>query len=362
MSLTTRSADGPNDYFSDLLVRELAPRVLGAIARKFADFAAAEDAVQEALLAAHLEWRKVGIPANPGGWLYRVASRRMADHLDDEAARRRREAIAGGGRRGIGPAADTHVDAPAPNANDPDANDPMVHDDTLVLLFMCCHPALTPPSAIALTLRAVGGSRPPRSRRAFLVPEATMAQRISRAKQTIAQSGCRSRCPSDRERARAARRGAPCAVSGLQRGICGSDGSRSCGWISRPRRSGSRASSPARARRRGGGRTAGVDAAHRRAAARAHGAGGELIPLHEQDRDLWDRAAIDEGTALVAAALARGAVGAYQLQAAIAALHDEAPTTGRHRLAADPRRCMSCSSGSPTIRWWRSIARWRWRW
>jgi RNA polymerase sigma factor (sigma-70 family) len=328
MSLTTRSADGPNDYFSDLLVRELAPRVLGAIARKFADFAAAEDAVQEALLAAHLEWRKVGIPANPGGWLYRVASRRMADHLDDEAARRRREAIAGGeAAAGSAPAADTHVDAPAPNANDPDANDPMVHDDTLVLLFMCCHLALTPPSAIALTLRAVGGLTTAEIARAFLVPEATMAQRISRAKQTIAQSGVPFAMPNDRERAQRLDAVLHVLYLVFNEGYVGSEGEplvrvdlsteaiRLARLLARLE--------PAHAEAAGLLALMLLTDARRRARA---GPAGELIPLHEQKRDLWDRAAIDEGTALVAAALARGAVGAYQLQAAIAALHDEAPT------------------------------------
>ena len=147
--------------------------MLGAVVRRFGDFAAAEDAVQEALIAAATQWPREGVPDNPRGWLIQVASRRMTDHVRSEIARRRRE-----DDRGQPSAADEQI--VARRRREPTRE----QDDTLVLLFMCCHPALTPPSAIALTLRAVGGLTTAEIANAFLVPEATMAQRISRAKQT----------------------------------------------------------------------------------------------------------------------------------------------------------------------------------
>jgi RNA polymerase sigma factor (sigma-70 family) len=166
-------------------LRELAPQVLGAVVRRFGDFADAEDAVQEALVAAALQWPRDGLPGNPRGWLIQVASRRMTDHLRSEMARRRRETEAM--QAGLAaPAAGIEIE--------PD------EDDTLILLFMCCHPALTPSSAIALTLRAVGGLTTAEIAKAFLVPEATMAQRISRAKQSIKSSGVPFRLPTERER------------------------------------------------------------------------------------------------------------------------------------------------------------------
>ncbi len=304
-------------------LRELAPRVLGAVVRRSGDFAAAEDAVQEALLAAHVDWPSEGTPANPGGWLYRVACRRMADHRAGEAARRQREVIAAS-RRADG--ARTAPDAAEATADD--AAEAMAHDDTLVLLFMCCHPALTAPSTIALTLRAVGGLTTAEIARAFLVAEATMAQRISRAKQTIASSGVPFALPDAAERA--GRLDAVLHVLYLMfnEGYLGSSGAQ----LVRVELS-SEAIRLARLLHRlqpDHAEVAGLLAlllltdARRRARA---GSQGELIPLHEQDRALWDRAAIAEGTALITAALARGAVGSYQLQAAIAALHDEAPST-----------------------------------
>ena len=172
------------------LLRELGPQVLGAVARRHGDFAAAEDAVQEALIAAATQWPTEGIPANARGWLYHVALRRITDHLRSEMARRRREdAVAG------------EVWAEWAFVPPPDAEIGMNEDDTLVLLFMCCHPALTPPSAIALTLRAVGGLTTAEIAGAFLVPETTMAQRISRAKQSIKSSGMPFSMPAEEERA-----------------------------------------------------------------------------------------------------------------------------------------------------------------
>ena len=164
----------PPDFTIGRLLRDLAPQVLGAVARRHEDFAAAEDAVQEALIAAATQWPVEGVPANPRGWPFRVAVRRLTDHVRSELARRRREETAA-----------THlsaIDTVVPSMIGVIESD---EDDTLVLLFMCCHPALTPPSAIALTLRAVAGLTTAEIANAILVPEATMAQRISRAKQTI---------------------------------------------------------------------------------------------------------------------------------------------------------------------------------
>src|SRR5438128_3165608 len=161
------------------LLRELAPQVLGAVIRRFGDFDAAEDAVQEALVAAALHWPREGVPDNPRGWLVQTGVRRMTDQIRSEQARRRREALAA--------------------AREPPAADVADRDDTLILLFMCCHPALTPASAIALTLRAVGGLTTAEIANAFLVPEATMAQRISRAKQRIKTSGVPFRMPTSEE-------------------------------------------------------------------------------------------------------------------------------------------------------------------
>lgn len=170
------------------LLRELAPHVLGALMRRFGDFAAAEDAVQEALLAAALQWPGDGLPGNPRGWLIQVASRRMTDHVRNEVARRRREAIVL-----------TRVAADEQIVRAPDVDNDVDEDDTLILLFMCCHPALTPTSAVALTLRAVGGFTTAEIANAFLVPASTMAQRISRAKHSIRMSGVPFQMPSAKD-------------------------------------------------------------------------------------------------------------------------------------------------------------------
>src|SRR5947209_272131 len=177
----------PWDTTSEHLLRELAPQVLGAVIRRFRDFASAEDAVQEALIAGALQWPREGIPENPRGWLIQVASRRMTDYLRSELARRRRESKAAMQSGYVAPAVDVE--------NETD------QDDTLILFFMCCHPSLTTSSAIALTLRAVGGLTTAELGNAFLVPEATMAQRISRAKQSIKASGVPFRLASPQERA-----------------------------------------------------------------------------------------------------------------------------------------------------------------
>jgi RNA polymerase sigma factor (sigma-70 family) len=299
------------DRIEDLL-RELAPQVLGAVMRRFGDFAAAEDAVQEALLAAATQWPAEGLPDSPRGWLIHVAARRMTDHVRAEAARRRREAAALSQEAGeVAPA--------------PDGEARAERDDTLVLLFLCCHPALTRSSAIALTLRAVGGLTTAEIARAFLVPEATMAQRISRAKQSIKASGVPFCMPDAREQAE--RLGAVLHVLYLvfNEGYAASAGP----GLQRTDLSNEaiRLARVVRELLPDHGEVAGLLAlmllTDARRAART-GPAGEIIPLDEQDRALWDRAAIAEGTAILGETLARGAVGAYQLQAAIAAVHDQA--------------------------------------
>jgi RNA polymerase sigma factor (sigma-70 family) len=299
------------DACAEDLLRELAPPVLGATVRRFGDFAASEDAVQEALVAAASQWPREGLPGNPRGWLIQVAARRMTDHLRSELARRRRET-----------AAILRLDHMAPP---PDSVQSADEDDTLVLFFMCCHPSLTPSSAIALTLRAVGGLTTAEIASAFLVPEATMAQRISRAKQTIKASGVPFRLPGADEQAQ--RLGAVLQVLYLifSEGYTASSGPH----LQRHELS-REAIRLARAVHHllpDDGEVDGLLAlmllTDARRAART-GPDGELIPLTTQDRTLWDREEISEGVALVTAALSKGSGGEYQLQAAIAALHDEA--------------------------------------
>ncbi|HST63477.1 MAG TPA: sigma-70 family RNA polymerase sigma factor [Longimicrobium sp.] len=296
------------------LLRELAPQVLGAVARRHGDFDAAEDAVQEALVAAAMQWPRDGIPTNPHGWLYHVALRRITDHLRSEMARRRREdAVA------------TQVWAEWAFVPPPEVDIGVEGDDTLVLLFMCCHPALTPASAIALTLRAVGGLTTAEIARAFLVPEATMAQRISRAKATIKSSGTGFSMPDGAERAE--RLSAVLHVLYLifNEGYASSSGPQ----LQRTDLSNEaiRLARTLHALLPDDAEVTGLLAlmllTDARRAART-GPAGELIPLDEQDRTLWDRALIAEGVELVSDALSRGSVGPYPLQAAIAAVHDEA--------------------------------------
>ena len=300
------------------LLRELAPQVLGAVARRHGDFADAEDAVQDALVAAATRWPTEGIPANPRGWLYRVALRRLTDRLRSEVARRRREAVV---------AAEVWADwAFVPPA---DVDVAVEGDDTLVLLFMACHPALTPASAIALTLRAVGGLTTAEIAAAFLVPEATMAQRISRAKQAIKVSGAGFALPGEAERSGRLREVLHVLYLVFNEGYVSSAGPE----LGRPDLT-DEAVRLARVLHHllpGDAEVAGLLAlmllTDARRAART-GPAGELVPLDEQDRSRWDRAKVAEGTALVSAAFTRGPVGPYQVQAAIAALHDAAPGTG----------------------------------
>jgi RNA polymerase sigma factor (sigma-70 family) len=303
----------PLDTGTQRLLRDLAPQVLGAVVRRFRDFAASEDAVQEALIAAATQWPRDGLPENPRGWLIQVASRRIVDHVRAETARRHREAIV--------------VSLVPPEeqlalAADDDATG---RDDTLDLLFMCCHPALSLPSAIALTLRAVGGLTTLEIARAFLVPEATMAQRISRAKHSIKTSGIPFEMPTAEERA--ARLAAVMHVLYLifSEGYTASSGPA----LQRSDLAGEALRLTRMLHRLvpGDGEVAGLLAlmllTDARRAART-GPAGELIPLDQQDRTTWDQEAITEGVALITATLSRGSVGPYQLQAAIAAVHDEA--------------------------------------
>jgi RNA polymerase sigma factor (sigma-70 family) len=297
------------------LLRELAPQVLGAVARRSDDFAAAEDAVQEALIAAANQWPVEGVPRNPRGWLYHVALRRLTDQVRSEIARRRRE-----------DAAASEAWADWAFVPPPDAEVGMDRDDTLALLFMCCHPALPAPSAIALTLRAVGGLTTAEIAGAFFVPETTMAQRISRAKQSIRTSGIPFALPAPRERAARLAQVLQVLYLLFNEGYTASAGPS----LHRVDLSGEavRLARMLRALLPADGDVAGLLAlmllTDARRAART-GASGELIPLDEQDRARWDRALIGEGTALVTQALSAGPPGWYGVQAAIAAVHDEAP-------------------------------------
>ena len=305
----------PLDLRIEHLLRDLAPQVLGALVRRFDDFAASEDAVQEALIAAAAQWPRYGLPDNPRGWLIQVARRRLIDYQRSERSRRDRETVVAGDA--------TDVIIPSTEIIDPADIDP---DDTLVLLFMCCHPALTSASAIALTLRAVGGLATSEIAKAFLVPESTIAQRISRAKQSIRESAVPFRLPDAEERAQ--RLGSVLHVLYLvfNEGYTASSGTE----LHRTDLSNEaiRLTRQVHALLPNDGEVAGLLAlmllTDARRAART-GAKSELIPLDEQDRSLWDQRSIAEGVALITAALSTGRVGEYQLQAAIAAVHDEAP-------------------------------------
>lgn len=304
------------DERTELALREAAPRVLGALLRRGADFSSSEEAVQEALLAGLVEWRERGMPSNPGGWLYRVAQRRLADRAQDERSRRVRESAVAAER----PEAIEAVD-------EFPVDESVRGDDALRLLFTCCHPSLTPPSAIALTLRAVAGLTTAEIARAFLVPEATMAQRIARAKRAVAESALPFSMPIEAERPKRLASVMQVLYLVFDEGYATSGG-KELGRIELARE----AIRLARELHRSAPdepEVAGLLAlmlfTEARRAART-GPSGELVPLDEQDRGRWDPAAIDEGNALVAAAFARGRIGSYQVQAAIAALHDEAPS------------------------------------
>jgi RNA polymerase sigma factor (sigma-70 family) len=290
------------------LLRSLAPQALGAVTRRFGHFADAEDAVQEALVAAARSWPSDGVPEKPLGWLVRVASRRMTDLYRADEARRRREDLA----------ASWSVTPPAPT---PGA------DDTVLLMFMCCHPSLTPGAAIPLTLRAVGGLTTREIAAAFLVPEATLAQRISRAKAKLKAAEEPFRMPSPGERAERLASVLHVLYLLFNEGYATSGGPE----LARTdlSREAIRLARMVRAAVPDDPEVAGLLAlmllTDARRPARTD-AGGELVPLAEQDRSLWDSALISEGVAVVTGALRAGRLGEYQLQAAIAAVHDQSPS------------------------------------
>jgi RNA polymerase sigma factor (sigma-70 family) len=296
------------------LLRQLAPQALGAVVRRYGHFDTAEEATQEALLAAATQWPRDGIPANPRAWLITVASRRLTDLLRSEQARQRRENDV------VQRMLPEEWLAPAADQATADS------DDTLILLFMCCHPSLLPASQIALTLRAVGGLTTAEVARAFLVPEATMTRRITRAKQAIKDSGIPFRMPSGPGMAE--RLAAVLHVLYLifNEGYASTSG---------PELQRAELATEAirLARMLHGflpddaevvGLLALMLLTDARRAART-GPHGELVAMAEQDRALWNAGQIAEGVALITEALPRGPTGPYQLQAAIAAVHDEGP-------------------------------------
>ena len=290
------------------LLRDLAPQVLGVLVRRHGDFADAEDAVQEALIAAATQWPDEGVPGSPRGWLVTVATRRMTDIWRAEAARRQREDVAAA-REPLMPA-----DVPA-------------KDDSLALLFLCCHPSLTPGSAIPLTLRAVGGLTTAEIATAFLVPEDTMAKRITRAKQRIKASRVPFRMPDGDERAGRLASVLHVLYLMFNEGYAATAGPQ----VARADLS-NEAIRLVRALHQSlpdepevTGLLALMLLTDARRPART-GPHGELVPLAEQDRSRWDQALIAEGVALLTTVLSRRSIGEYQLQAAIAAIHDEAAT------------------------------------
>jgi RNA polymerase sigma factor (sigma-70 family) len=287
------------------LLRECAPQVLGALVRRYGQFEACEDAVQEALLAAAMRWPGSGVPDNPHGWLLTVATRRLTDQWRSESARRQRELS----QAAMEPAGATDV---------PD------RDDTLTLLFLCCHPDLSPPSQVALTLRAVGGLTTAEVAAAFLVPEPTMSQRIRRAKASLKASTEGFHLPAADEWADRLRVVLHVLYLIFNEGYTASSGPD----LQRPDLTAEaiRLTRGVHRRLPDDGEVAGLLALMlltdaRRPARTAKD--GSLIPLSEQDRSLWTEASIEEGRALVERALTVGPVGPYQLQAAIAAVHSE---------------------------------------
>ena len=290
--------------------RDCAPDVLAALVRRSGDFEAAEDAAQEALLAAAQQWPEDGVPENPAAWLTTVARRRLVDQWRSERSRSDRE------HRAVRDRGDLLS---------PDVVDPVERDDSLTLLLLCCHPTLARPAQVALTLRAVGGLSTAQIARAFLVPESTMAQRISRAKSRLRQADARFTAPSPEElpgRVAAASQVLYLVFSEGHTSTAGAglyDVSLAAEAI--------RLTRQLHRHLPGDGEVAGLLAlmllTDARRAARIH-QDGALVPLAEQDRMLWDTTLIDEGIRLVEAALPSGPVGPFQLQAAIAAVHAEA--------------------------------------
>jgi RNA polymerase sigma factor (sigma-70 family) len=298
------------------LLRQFAPQVLGSLIRRYGNFDLAEDATQEALLAASVQWSRDGAPTNPKGWLITAASRRLTDLLRSDQARRRRE-------ERVAHWAPTEVWDPYDSDQLPGHG-----DDTLILLFMCCHASLSVASQIALTLRAVGGMTTAEIARAFLTSEETVTRRLTRSKQSIKDSGVPFAMPAAREVS--TRLGAVLRVLYL----IFNEGYASTVGASLQRvdlaEEAIRLARILRASLSEDGEVTGLLAlmllTHARHRARS-GPDGALIPMAEQDRNLWDRDAIHEGVDLITAALPHGSTGPYQLQAAIAAVHDEASST-----------------------------------
>lgn len=314
----------------DVAVRELAPRVLGALLRRHGGLDVCEDAVQEALIAAAEQWPREGVPDNPFGWLYAVASRRLVDAIRADAARRAREerdALIDPTSRGTGPGAAAGGAAAIDGrpAGLPEAPE---HDDSLDLLLLCCHPSLAPAAQIALTLRAVAGLTTAQIAAAFFTSETTMAQRITRAKATIRDTGASFPEPADD---RPARLGAAAHAIYLlfNEGYVPAAGEE----VADPllAEEAIRLARMAHRLEPGDGELTGLLAllllTHARLPARADGTTGRLVPLTDQDRTRWDATLVAEGQRLTELALTQGPPGAYALQAAIAAVHAEAPST-----------------------------------
>lgn len=300
------------------LLRTLAPQVLGVLVRRHGQFAECEDAVQEALLEAALQWPASSVPDNPRAWLLTIATRRLVDHWRRESARQAREERAA-------------ALEPAPS-EDPSSNGDAdgFAEDTLTLLFLCCHPALSAPSQLALTLRAVGGLTTAEIASAFLVPETTVGQRISRAKQSIRKAGAHFELPETGERK--ARLGVVLHVLYLifNEGYAASSGP------SMQREDLTREAIRLTRLLWGllpgehevGGLLALMLLTDARRQARSL-PDGMLVPLAEQDRGLWDSAQIAEGLELLSLVLGVGHPGPFQLQAAIAAVHAEAASAAQ---------------------------------
>jgi RNA polymerase sigma factor (sigma-70 family) len=295
----------------DALLREWTPRLLAQLVRRFGDFALAEDAAQEAIIAAASQWPLEGRPDHPEAWLTRVATRRMIDHIRSDIARRRRETET------------VQDEAIAHKTSDREPGSQ--HDDTLDLLIMCCHPVLTPPSAMALTLRALCGLTTAEIAKAFFVPESTMAQRISRAKQTIKSQGAVFETPSPVTRAERMNTVLHVLYLMFNEGYVATGGHQA----QRPDLTNEaiRLMREVRAHAPENTEAAGLLAlmllTDARRPARVD-ASGALVPLQVQDRLIWDQALIKEGVRLISDTLPKGRVGPYQIMAAIAAVHDEA--------------------------------------
>ncbi|WP_326564899.1 DUF6596 domain-containing protein [Amycolatopsis rhabdoformis] len=296
------------------LLRPLVPQVLGVLVRRYGQFETCEDAVQEALLAAVEQWADGAVPDNPRAWLLTVATRRLTDLWRSESARRRREENV----------AVQELAQVVPGPGEARGDE---HDDTLTLLFLCCHPAVTPSSQVALTLRAVGGLTTAEIATAFLVPEATMTRRITRAKESIAAAGSTFAEPAAADWPARLQVVLHVLYLIFNEGYTASSGEA----LHRVELTAEaiRLTRAVHTLLPDDGEVAGLLALMLLTDARrpARTRNGALLPLAEQDRRLWTVPLIVEGVELVSRTLGRGPVGPYQVQAAIAALHDRAAST-----------------------------------